>query len=127
MKTKNIDLKHVLLILVSMVILTMPVLKFAPYSQTALANGNTITYTYDDAARLTGVEYPDGVTITYTYDNAGNLLGRNVVAEWTPLAYDGDHSGKIEFNEMVLALMDYLASEITFNQMVEVLMVYLTG
>jgi len=38
----------------------------------------TITYTYDDAGRLTKVDYGDGTTIEYTYDNAGNLLQRVV-------------------------------------------------
>ena len=38
----------------------------------------TITYTYDDAGRLTKVDYGDGKTIEYTYDNAGNLLQRVV-------------------------------------------------
>ncbi len=32
------------------------------------------TYTYDNAGRLTMVDYGDGNTITYTYDAAGNRL-----------------------------------------------------
>ena len=35
-----------------------------------------VTYSYDDAARLTKVDYGDGRTITYVYDKAGNLLSR---------------------------------------------------
>ena len=38
----------------------------------------TINYTYDDAGRLTKVEYENGMTVEYTYDNAGNLLQRVV-------------------------------------------------
>jgi YD repeat-containing protein len=40
----------------------------------------TVTYTYDDAGRLVGVDYGDDTSIGYTYDNAGNLLAREVTA-----------------------------------------------
>ena len=124
----KMNAQNVLLIQALLVIAVVLVMVAGIPTQFAHANGNTISYTYDDAGRLTGVEYPNGSAIDYTYDATGNLLSKDVIGgEWTPLVYDGDHSGKIEFNEMVFALMDYLASEITFNQMVEVLMVYLTG
>ena len=43
----------------------------------ALADGpTTVTYTYDDAGRLIGMDHGDGKTIAYTYDDAGNLLQR---------------------------------------------------
>ena len=35
---------------------------------------STITYTYDDAGRLTKVMYADSSTIEYTYDDNGNIL-----------------------------------------------------
>lgn len=128
MITVSIDPKHILLTLLVIVILAMPVLSVCVCDQTAFANGNTVTYTYDDAGRLTSVDYPKEISIDYTYDTMGNLLSKDVSGgEWSPLAYDADHSGQIEFGEMVFALMDYLASEITFNQMVSVLMYYLTG
>jgi YD repeat-containing protein len=38
----------------------------------------TITYTYDNAGRLTQVEYANGARITYTYDKAGNLVKQEV-------------------------------------------------
>jgi YD repeat-containing protein len=41
---------------------------------------NTLKYCYDDAGRLTNVDYGDGKSIAYTYDNAGNLLSRVVTA-----------------------------------------------
>ncbi|MBI1786865.1 MAG: RHS repeat protein [Acidobacteria bacterium] len=44
----------------------------------AFALAGTVNYTYDDAGRLTKVDYGDGKTITYTYDAAGNLLKREV-------------------------------------------------
>ena len=40
----------------------------------------TVNYTYDDAGRLTGVDYGDGKAIAYTYDLAGNLLRRDVTS-----------------------------------------------
>jgi YD repeat-containing protein len=39
---------------------------------------DTLRYAYDDAGRLTTVDYGNGKTITYTYDKAGNLLSREV-------------------------------------------------
>ena len=44
----------------------------APY-----AAAGTVTYTYDDAGRLTKEDYGDKAII-YTYDSAGNLLERQV-------------------------------------------------
>ncbi len=38
-----------------------------------------ISYTYDDAGRLTRVSSGDGRLIKYTYDNAGNLLQKETV------------------------------------------------
>ena len=35
-------------------------------------------YTYDNAGRLTQVEYPNGAKIIYTYDKAGNLISQEV-------------------------------------------------
>ena len=35
----------------------------------------TITYTYDDAGRLTRADYGGGTGLNYVYDAAGNLLG----------------------------------------------------
>lgn len=39
---------------------------------------DAVTYTYDDAGRLTSVNYPNGTVIAYTYDPAGNLTSRTV-------------------------------------------------
>jgi len=44
----------------------------------ALVSAATLKYTYDDAGRLTQVDYGNGQAITYTYDAAGNLLSRVV-------------------------------------------------
>jgi len=46
---------------------------------------------------------------------------------WSPWIYDININGKIDFKEMVDALMDYLLGKITYSQMVEVLMLYLTA
>src|SRR5437764_716232 len=42
------------------------------------AFADAVTYTYDDAGRLTSAAYPNGTVIAYTYDAAGNLTSRNV-------------------------------------------------
>ncbi len=49
----------------------------------------TVTYTYDDAGRLIGVDHGDGKTITYTYDDAGNLL------QHCTLTVDFDPDGQV--------------------------------
>jgi len=50
--------------------------------QSAIENrksaSTTISYTYDNAGRLTQANY-GGKTIAYTYDNAGNLTQRQAV------------------------------------------------
>ena len=52
-----------------------------------------VTYTYDDAGRLTLVTYPNGSSISYTYDAAGNLTARTVTAA-TSSAKKPDPKGK---------------------------------
>lgn len=52
----------------------------APQHSGPAAPASDITYSYDDAGRLVGVDYGDGQSITYTYDAAGNLLSREIVA-----------------------------------------------
>jgi YD repeat-containing protein len=37
-----------------------------------------VNYTYDNAGRLTRVDYDNGTSIVYVYDPAGNLLSRTV-------------------------------------------------
>jgi len=39
-----------------------------------------VNYSYDDAGRLTKVDYGAAGSISYTYDNAGNVLSRTVQA-----------------------------------------------
>lgn len=54
--------------------------------------GNTATYTYDLADRITQVAYTGGqypVTVTYSYDGAGNLQSRTDPSGTTTWTYDG--------------------------------------
>jgi YD repeat-containing protein len=37
------------------------------------AYADTVSYTYDDAGRLTSATYPSGASIQYSYDAAGNM------------------------------------------------------
>ena len=46
----------------------------------ATAFAGSVKYAYDDAGRLTSVDYGDGSSIVYTYDKAGNLLTRTTTA-----------------------------------------------
>ncbi len=52
----------------------------APQPLSSSAQTSTVTYTYDDAGQLVGVDYGDGTSIAYAYDAAGNLLSRQVTA-----------------------------------------------
>lgn len=45
------------------------------------AQAVTYTYNYDDAGRLTNVDYTGGISIAYTYDNNGNLLKRKALGK----------------------------------------------
>lgn len=38
----------------------------------------SIGYTYDEAGRVTSVDYGNGTVVTYTYDAGGNLLAREI-------------------------------------------------
>ena len=58
--------------LVGAIVLTRPILSTAQSKSAATA------YEYDDAGRLTRVNYSNGMEIVYTYDPAGNLLERRV-------------------------------------------------
>ena len=44
----------------------------------------TISYTYDGAGRLIGVDYADGRGISYEYDESGNLLEQQMFGFPTP-------------------------------------------
>lgn len=60
-------------------ILTLVTVLLFTWAWPLAANGpTTVTYTYDDAGRLTRATYSDGTTISYAYDAAGNLLSRIV-------------------------------------------------
>jgi len=43
------------------------------------AFSSTVTYKYDAAGRLTGVECSNGTNIQYTYDAAGNMVTKKVL------------------------------------------------
>src|SRR2546423_5361104 len=64
---------------------------------------DTVRYSYDDAGRLTSVDYGSGKTIAYTYDNAGNLLSRVVIA--------GEQSPAVQKRKADKAVRSLLKSE----------------
>ena len=49
----------------------------------SVSEAATVSYRYDDAGRLTAVDYGKGKKISYSYDNNGNLVQRNVTAGYT--------------------------------------------
>ena len=49
-----------------------------------ILHADTVSYTYDDAGRLTAVTYSSGATIAYSYAAAGNLKARTVTAPASP-------------------------------------------
>ena len=54
-----------------------------------------MVYRYDDAGRLTAVEYDNGTTIKYTYDKMGNKLTEQIKAPVASAAAAGP-SGALE-------------------------------
>jgi YD repeat-containing protein len=55
-----------------------------PQHLPASTQSRTVTFSYNDAGQLVGVDYGEGKGITYTYDAAGNLLQREVYGVATP-------------------------------------------
>ena len=55
----------------------------ALFSLAAIAVAQNISYSYDQAGRLSRVAYPDGKVLSYTYDASGSLLRRAVVTPAT--------------------------------------------
>ncbi len=51
------------------------------------AQAADITYTYDNAGRLTKADYGEGRSIAYTYDSGGNLILRDVTQALASTAY----------------------------------------
>jgi YD repeat-containing protein len=47
---------------------------------TCFGQSQKVVYSYDDAGRLTNVDYGNGNVISYTYDSSGNLLKRVVTS-----------------------------------------------
>jgi YD repeat-containing protein len=58
--------------------LTWIFMSFSVFFLAATVFAGSITYTYDDAGRLTMADYGEGKSISYTYDDNGNLLQREV-------------------------------------------------
>ena len=64
--------------------------------KTVTQGTQTVTLTYDDAGRRTGLTYPNGVVTSYGYDNANRLLSINHVKTPTTieaLTYQNDAAG----------------------------------
>ncbi|CAI4030255.1 hypothetical protein DNFV4_00683 [Nitrospira tepida] len=64
--------------------------------KTVTQGTQTVTLTYDDAGRRTGLTYPNGVVTTYGYDNANRLLSINHIKTPTTieaLTYQNDAAG----------------------------------
>lgn len=80
----------------------------------------SVTYTYDDLNRLTGVHYSNGVTVTYAYDALGNRTAKTVITSsgGGVLRGDVDGDGLVKIYD-VTALINYLlngdASEVNLE------------
>ena len=67
------------------------------------------------------------VKVRVTQDEGEEITTPFTVIGWSPEDYDFNMNDKIDYSEMVSALMDYLKSDISYSQMDEVLMLYLMG
>ncbi len=79
-------------------------------SLTAAVYAGKVTYTYDDAGRLTGAVYDNGKEIAYTYDNAGNLLSEEI-SPMTPGDVFPDDTLNLKDVITALQVISGLASE----------------
>ena len=73
-----------------------PLRTSAPLPLSTAAQTRTVTYTYDDAGRLVGVDYGEGNRTNYTYDAAGNLLQREVLLSLTGVEISGPATGLVD-------------------------------
>jgi len=77
------------------------------------ATADTVTYTYDDAGRLTKAVYADK-EITYKYDKSGNLLQRqitNILTADGDVAPLGSRDGTVNVGDALVALRFALGLE----------------
>ncbi|OQX00336.1 MAG: hypothetical protein BWK80_62085 [Desulfobacteraceae bacterium IS3] len=65
------------------------------------ADAVVITYTYDEAGRLTQAGYGAGKSIAYTYDNAGNMLNREALGGSN---VRGDVNGSLTLADVIASL-----------------------
>ncbi len=68
-----------------------------------------VTYTYDNAGRLTRVDYGNNKTITFTYDKAGNITQKIISTAlplWVDFTYTGTELGTeaLPFNTLAEAV-----------------------
>ncbi len=68
---------------------------------------------------------PGSPNTTITMNGDYSITANFALDEWSCLDYDANSNGKIEYVEMIDALMDYLTSGISYSQMIDVLMCYL--
>ncbi len=73
------------------------------------ATADNLTYTYDNAGRLTKVDYGNNKTITFTYNKAGNITQKIISTAlplWVDFTYTGTESGTeaLPFNTLAEAV-----------------------
>ena len=78
----EVSMKHATSLRSCFLIACALALLFATAAQAVDVN---VTYTYDNAGRLTAVDYGNGRSIAYTYDDAGNIL--TITSSNTPVPY----------------------------------------
>jgi YD repeat-containing protein len=70
------------------------------------AQALTYTYNYDQAGRLTGIDYGPGASITYNYDNNGNLLQRQALGQAPTNPADTNGDGIVNILDAITILND---------------------
>ncbi len=85
------------------------------------ANWHFVNWTGETSTIANVNDSTTTITMNWDYSITANFA----IDEWSCLVYDSNHNDKIEYAEMVDALMDYLTSTISYAKMIDVLMCYL--
>jgi YD repeat-containing protein len=82
------------------------------------AEAVSITYTYDNAGRLTKADYGGDKIIQFVYDNNGNLLERSMTSDRLPGDVNGN--GEITLADALDALKVQVGMNVTVNPLSDV-------
>ncbi len=104
---------------------------FGPYDEgtvvNLVANPDANWHFMNWSGETSSISNVDDPTTAITMNGNYTITANFALDEWSCLVYDNNLNAKIEYVEMVDALMHYLTSTISYAKMIDVLMCYLTS